>query len=732
VCATLILMRLDLTSFLRSASGPFGGDNYAHRLVTRADGSIILQDRKKTVTGEYTSPIHEWAKLCWSFVDLAWKAVPRDIRNEWGMCVKRNTDRHRSALDEFRSVNIKRAMLFMPLITHPVDRFASTPVYLPKVVQGGRHPDSTHSQVWASGHDKAGAPFDPDLGDIPPLIDAIPMCGIASCFGDVPWSYDQVLIPFATPWPTDPAAPLCRLDSDAWSDFPPVFTQRDGVGIQLHDGLSKALGPGELTFCGNKQGTSDTESNYTVFIVPIDAVPNVVITYVRSGKTYHVHTMEIGALQYTDRTYVFTDYSAVLDGVQYVQSANDDKASTSATELKFTVDQPCTIHVLLNMRNNWRPPSCFYLTGWNWGDIADEQWHRDPLYTSRTSQASLERWYADVPLHTIKVFYLDCEDTEFYRPPWPYPAGTIPLKIPWPSAQCFEAKYECARDVQLSYACYWKPNQQGYAHGLYQLAAVGDVYGTFPWPEFVLAEPAGETLGDPLPCPADWAWILGSFSLLAFWGDLSHDNQWAGLVWDFSLTSHGRYSEPDSAGPSLVSCTDITCSDEGEWAGQWRFTLTVAHQHGNWNLLYKRPVTEEKLGVVGLYTLWDPGENTPWASPVVYVYQGYKNWNDDIPSAAMLILRQFAIVIAQIILVHVGAATLSYLKDWLLRHSAYSYSALSGSAGAIQPIVRGASKQQIICRSLFITQNPIRRKTDAEIAAIAWKIIHGRQILPLP
>ena len=213
---------------------------------------------------------------------------------------------------------------------------------------------------------------------------------------------------------------------------------------------------------------------------------------------------------------------------------------------------------------------------------------------------------------------------------------------------------------------------------------------------------------------------------------MSGNDRWAGVAWNWGDRSFGDNIDYLCDGPAFVSCSDITCSDVGTWAGRWRFVITVRHASANWQLLYTRPVEEHLHGITGLYSVWDPGGNTPWAAPAVFVYEGVKDWHDVTPSTALIVLRQLAIIIASIIVFRIVDVYLTIVKNWLRTYTAYSYQSIAATAQAARPIALATNKQDLICRALYITQSPTKHLSDKVIADIAWKIIHGKAVLPIP
>ncbi|WP_347160004.1 malectin domain-containing carbohydrate-binding protein [Pontibacter chitinilyticus] len=80
-----------------------------------------------------------------------------------------------------------------------------------------------------------------------------------------------------------------------------------------------------------------------------------------SGKSYSLASMAAGTKMYTDRTYQITSVPTVLSGASLIQTANDDKWSTSTSLLSFDLSQPAIVYVAYDPRATALPG---WLSGW--------------------------------------------------------------------------------------------------------------------------------------------------------------------------------------------------------------------------------------------------------------------------------------------------------------------------------------------------------------------------------
>ena len=78
---------------------------------------------------------------------------------------------------------------------------------------------------------------------------------------------------------------------------------------------------------------------------------------VASGRTYEIiyNGVQNGALVYIDRTYTYSTIPTSLQGTTYIKTANDDKASSSASFLTFEVNQDVTVYVAHDDRITTKP-----------------------------------------------------------------------------------------------------------------------------------------------------------------------------------------------------------------------------------------------------------------------------------------------------------------------------------------------------------------------------------------
>jgi len=71
--------------------------------------------------------------------------------------------------------------------------------------------------------------------------------------------------------------------------------------------------------------------------------------------TYEWGVVAIDELVYTDRSFVFTDLPSELVGLDYLRTANVDKASTSDNAVSFDVSRPVTVFVAHDVRITDKP-----------------------------------------------------------------------------------------------------------------------------------------------------------------------------------------------------------------------------------------------------------------------------------------------------------------------------------------------------------------------------------------
>ena len=76
-----------------------------------------------------------------------------------------------------------------------------------------------------------------------------------------------------------------------------------------------------------------------------------------SGAAYGVSAagLRAGGTVYRDRAYTFTTVPPSVQGARYIQTANNDKAATTAAFLRFTVNQPVSVTVAYDVRLTPKP-----------------------------------------------------------------------------------------------------------------------------------------------------------------------------------------------------------------------------------------------------------------------------------------------------------------------------------------------------------------------------------------
>jgi hypothetical protein len=74
-----------------------------------------------------------------------------------------------------------------------------------------------------------------------------------------------------------------------------------------------------------------------------------------SRENYGLDTLDTGKLQYIDRSYTFSSVPSSYADLQYIRTANDDKASTGITFIEFDVNHDVTVYVAHDDRISPKP-----------------------------------------------------------------------------------------------------------------------------------------------------------------------------------------------------------------------------------------------------------------------------------------------------------------------------------------------------------------------------------------
>ena len=191
-----------------------------------------------------------------------------------------------------------------------------------------------------------------------------------SCTAD-PWIMDGSCSRFGAYVPEDMRGHLPNIDGRPFplteDAIPP--SQRPRL-VQMYQKVNQSVSDSIVS------KYSPSQHSKAIVVNPsktIDVNPSVPLTIsnmkAASGKQYMVPAsgLKVGGLVYIDRPFTFTTVPALVQGQAYVQTANNDKASTTANFLSFTVSQPVSVYVAYDIRITPKPGwlSAFSDTGTN-------------------------------------------------------------------------------------------------------------------------------------------------------------------------------------------------------------------------------------------------------------------------------------------------------------------------------------------------------------------------------
>jgi hypothetical protein len=191
-----------------------------------------------------------------------------------------------------------------------------------------------------------------------------------SCTAD-PWIMDGSCSRFGAYVPEDMRGHLPNIDGRPFplteDAIPP--SQRPRL-VQMYQKVNQPVSNSIIS-----QYSPSKQPN-TIVVNPsktIDVNPSVPLTIsnmkVASGKPYMIPAsgLRVGGLLYIDRTFTFTTVPPLVQGQTFIQTANNDKASTTANFLSFTVNQPVSVYVAYDLRIPTKPTwlSAFSDTGTN-------------------------------------------------------------------------------------------------------------------------------------------------------------------------------------------------------------------------------------------------------------------------------------------------------------------------------------------------------------------------------
>ena len=141
-----------------------------------------------------------------------------------------------------------------------------------------------------------------------------------------------------------------------------------GVGAVSADGSTSVTPSATTTYTLTAQGDGGPKSATVTVTVTTPQVPELISDYsVASSRAYEWTTLAQGIDAYTDRTYKLTTVPAGYEGLDFLRVANDDKDSTAAALVTFTVTADATVYVDYYDGFSGMPA---WLNGWT--DTGDE------------------------------------------------------------------------------------------------------------------------------------------------------------------------------------------------------------------------------------------------------------------------------------------------------------------------------------------------------------------------
>jgi hypothetical protein len=317
----------------------------------------------------------------------------------------------------------------------------------------------------------------------------------------------------------------------------------------------------------------------------------------------------------------------------------------------------------------------------------------DPVSGDRTTPwlvshvvESLQRWGSGDAYEKIMASHIYCAEGIFRE-------HDIPTGKGW----CIELIFWSAPAVRLSYAYYWAPLSRCCADGPYQLWAVENVQGSYPWAQALILQADGPPPDTPYPCGPHWVSEIDTIhSYAACIADLENQDNWCGLLW--SGDDWVNHLVPaQCGGPGFSSCTPIMCSDAGPNAGFYYFLVWVNKNRVPVPLLYRKPTTWWQAGPYGHYWLVDPDAETTWAPQCVLVWAEDVDWPKRDPNTALNVSISIAEFIALEIAIGYGLVALKRVAQWAGVLYPYGTMPIQQAAGASGPIMDAMTSEAWRC-----------------------------------
>lgn len=331
---------------------------------------------------------------------------------------------------------------------------------------------------------------------------------------------------------------------------------------------------------------------------------------------------------------------------------------------------------------------------------------------------SKRRWAEDLPYEKIMASHLYCDQGIFRE-----------HEIPGGRGWCLELIYWSGPAVKLSYAYYYQPLRDACPTGPFLLFAVEDVYGTYPWQEYLELQADGPEPGTPYPCNRQFQGVyFDSTHIATCIVDLTNPNNWAGLTWEAGAYD-STLSLGSCGGPAFLSATPIMCTEVGDNAGFYYFLVYFEHHGTDWLLLYRKPTHWWQYGPWGHYFIVADGPEYNWAPPCLNVWQEYVNWPQRDPNTAANVAWTVAGIIAVDLAIGVAFKVAARVSEWAYAVEPYSEAAIIEAAGPAAPAQQILTSEAWRCtvQTAHAALPPI--KIGDHLAIEAWRRVHN---LPVP
>jgi len=216
------------------------------------------------------------------------------------------------------------------------------------------------------------------------------------------------------------------------------------------DGTGETGGAGDTGGIGDTDGTGGAGDNGGGSLALELSTP--------APSNYVWGTLAFGSNVYVDRTYTYTTVPSAYLGLQYLQTANDDKTSTGSGFLSFAINKTADVYVgHVNIETN-RPA---WLDSWAWtGDTLVTTDRTLYLYKQTFIAGTVTLSGNESGASMYVILTKDADGTARHKPTSP-PASAVPQRVASPREPATPSHLRRAMPITTPWYLASAANQHG-------------------------------------------------------------------------------------------------------------------------------------------------------------------------------------------------------------------------------------------------------------------------------